>query len=207
MLTLTAIDAKSDEENFSQERDVQQEDIPTIWQFIPLYDYCVERTEGEKVYLKDEYVLASNSSCFIYTSSFGRLDVKNITKDEYGFYLPKIQMIVKENQKIQWGACRYQFQKCEWTPEVDQHLDKAMDHGLNAAAALGGAGAFAATGQPILGGVTAAIGVKEGFKAVDELHEAWKSYNNNSNNTTSNEHDNRNESSDSRDSVSGNPCW
>jgi hypothetical protein len=170
ILILIVTEVKTEEGNFHRE---DKEIIKTIFYAIPLNDSCIDRVEGEKVYLKEDCLLSSNNLLFLQTNSFGKLILKNGLRDSSGFFLPKI----KNFRIIQdFGHCSIQL--CEYNSEVEQHLTDAGKHALEAVAGIVGAAELAAGGNPIGGGLAAAAAGACLGDAINDLRQAYNSYNN-----------------------------
>ncbi len=153
-----------------------QENEQVCTYIIPLRDQCIDRVVGAKVYLKDIYVLHSNRLCCLYTNSYGRLELKNILRDERGYYLPKIMISMPNHGECSFHKVSYPFQLCSNTEEVNKHLGNALEHGLTAAAAMTGAVAAAVTGNPAVATIGKGAALFAAGKTAKDLKQAYDKY-------------------------------
>jgi hypothetical protein len=169
---------------------------------IDLSEDCIDGIDGEKVYLKNEYLVDSNNVFFLFTNAYGILEIKNLCKDDYGFYLPKIEITPKKHPRITRRSSDFSIKLRGFNNEVKENLSDAVEHAAEAALGTAAAAAFAATGQPVLGGCAAGVAGKYVSKTVDDIQNAYNNWNKDHNKveepTNNNDHN-----TDSWDQASG----
>lgn len=156
---------------------------------IPLNDECIDRKTEEKLYLKNGYLENSDGRFSLLTSSYGLLNLKNISKDGYGYYISKIKMVIKDfhqNENLQL------VQPCEWNDEVNGHVADGIEHSIEAFAGIGTAIVSGGV-NPITSAAAAAAGAICAEKAIRDFQQAWDCY-----------HDNEQDQDSSKDSSGKN---
>lgn len=114
---------------------------------------------------------------FLSTNAYGILEIKNLSKDENGFYLPKIEITTNKHSRITRLSSDFSNKLRGFNNEVKENLSDAVEHAAEAVLGTAAAVTFAASGQPVLGGFAAGVAGKYASKTVDDIQSAYNNWN------------------------------